>query len=168
VYRQASAFLLQAIAWFLMTQSNHPGWHRFLDTPPEVAMEVMQRERRKHPRYRMNRDVLSLNRDILAEVVNISASGMSGRCLTSVSRPLSAITEIDILNCERGTSVEGLPCRMVRSSERSISEALTSTKILNFSLEFHYLTDNQCLRLNTFIKDNHLVETSASPAGHDR
>ena len=125
-------------------------------------MDTAYNERRKHPRYRVNKDVLSINKDILAEVLDISNCGMSGRCLTSTHMPLTAITEIDILNCELGTSIEGLPCRMVRSSKKTISDALTSTMIMNFSLEFQHLTRNQNFKLDQFIKDNHLVEAKVS------
>jgi hypothetical protein len=110
----------------------------------------------------MNKDVLSINQDILAEVLDISNCGMSGRCLTSTVKPLTAITEIDILNCELGISIEGLPCRMVRCSKKKISDALTSTLIMNFSLEFQFLTSNQHLILDQFIKDNYLGEAKVS------
>ena len=125
-------------------------------------MDVVQRERRRHPRYKVNRDVLSINQDILAEVLDISNSGMSCQCLTSTQKPLTAVTEIDLLNCELGTSIEGLSCRMVRSSKKTISDALTSTMIMNFSLEFQHVTRKQHSILDKFIKDNHLVAATIS------
>jgi hypothetical protein len=126
-------------------------------------MDTVYNERRRHPRYKMNRDILSINQDILAEVLDISNSGMSGRCLTSTSKPLTAISEIDILNCELGSSIEGLPCRMVRSREKPITDALISTMIMYFSLEFQHLTSSQHYRLSQFIKDNHLAEVKVFP-----
>jgi hypothetical protein len=125
-------------------------------------MNTVYNERRKYPRFRMNKDVLSINQDILAEVLDISNCGMLGRCLTSTAKPLTAITEIDILNCELGISIEGLPCRMVRSSKKTISDALTSTMIMNFSIEFQFLTNNQLFKLDQFIKNNHLGEAKVS------
>lgn len=119
-------------------------------------------ERRKRPRYRVNKDVLSLNQDILAEIIDISACGMSCRCLMSTDKPLTAITEIELLNCELGTSIECLPCRMTRSSKKHISDAFTSTVIMNFSLEFQDLTGRQCRQLDRFIADNSLFEPRMS------
>ena len=123
---------------------------------------VRLQERRKHPRFRMNPDVLSINQDILAEVVDISNCGVSCRCLASSDKPMAAITEIELLNCKIGTSVDCLPCRMVRSSKKTISEAFTSTMIMQFSVEFQNLTGPQRNQLDQFIKDNSLVETLPS------
>ena len=131
-------------------------------TLQEVVMGTVRNERREHPRYRVNKDVLSINQDILAEVIDISKCGMSCRCLTSTDRPLTAITEIELLNCELGTSIESLHCRMVRSSQKTISGAFTSTLITHFSLEFQNITGSQRQQLDQFIKDNSLLETNAS------
>ena len=117
-------------------------------------MDTVGNERRKHPRYRVNKDVLSINQDVLAEVIDISNSGMACRCLTSTDKPLTAITEIELLNCELGTSIESLHCRMVRSSNKTISGAFTSTMIMHFSLEFQNITGSQHQQLDQFIKDN--------------
>ena len=125
-------------------------------------MDTAGIERRKQPRYRVNKDVLSINHDILAEVIDISACGMSCRCLMSADRPLTTITEIELLNCELGTSIECLPCRMVRSSKKTISDAFTSTVIMNFGLEFQDLTGRQCQQLDQFIADNSLFKPQAS------
>ncbi len=125
-------------------------------------MDTAGIERRKRPRHRVNKDVLSINQDILAEVIDISACGMSCRCLMSTDKPLTAIAEIELLNCELGTSIECLPCRMVRSSKKNISDAFTSTVIMNFSLEFQDLSGRQCRQLDQFIADNSLFEPQMS------
>jgi hypothetical protein len=119
-------------------------------------------ERRKYPRYRVDKDVLSINQDILAEVLDISTGGMSCRCLMSTDKPLTAITEIELLNCELGTSIECLSCRIVRSSKKTISDAFTSTVIMNFGLEFQDLTGSQCQQLDQFIADNSLFASQVS------
>jgi c-di-GMP-binding flagellar brake protein YcgR len=125
-------------------------------------MDAVRNERRRHPRYRVNKDVLSINQDILAEVIEISKCGMSCRCLTSTARPLTSITEIELLNCDHGTSVENLHCRMVRSSKKSISGAFTSTQIMHFSLEFQLISKTQRRQLDRFIADNSLFEADVS------
>jgi len=125
-------------------------------------MNTVHHERRRDPRCRVNKDVLSINQDILAEVIDISKSGMACRCLTSTEKPLTAITEIELLNCELGTSIESLHCRMVRSSNKTISGAFTSTMIMHFSLEFQNITGSQHQQLDQFIKDNCLLEADVS------
>jgi c-di-GMP-binding flagellar brake protein YcgR len=124
-------------------------------------MDTVQKERRRHIRYRMDKNVLSISDDILAEVLDISTCGMGCQGLTSCEKPLTEINEIEILNCELGTSVEGLHCRLVRTRERAISDALTSTMIVNFGLEFQGLSETQRKKLHLFIKDNSLHEAVA-------
>jgi hypothetical protein len=51
---------------------------------------------------------------------------------------------------------------MVRSSQKTISGAFTSTLITHFSLEFQNITGSQRQQLDQFIKDNSLLETNAS------
>ena len=120
-------------------------------------------ERRKRPRYKVNKDVLSINQDILAEVIDISTCGMSCRCLMSTDKPLTTITEIELLNCELGTSIECLPCKMVHNSKKKISDAFTSTVVMNFGLEFQDLTGRQCQLLDQFISENSVFEPQMSP-----
>jgi hypothetical protein len=109
-------------------------------------------ERRKHPRYKMNKNILSISEDVLAEVVDISEAGISCKCLASFDKLLIQIYKIELLNCELGTSVEGLHGRLIRSSNRAISLALSSTIIMNFSLEFQDLTQIKRKQLFQFIK----------------
>ncbi len=123
-------------------------------------MNTVQKERRKNIRYRVNKDVLSISKDILAEVIDISPSGMGCKCLRNSDIPLSQINEIDIMNCEVGTSVEGLQCKLVRSSEKTISDALTSTIIVDFGIEFIGASESQRKQLHKFIKENSLFETT--------
>jgi hypothetical protein len=125
-------------------------------------METLSPERRKHPRYKMSKNVLAINQDILAEVIDISNGGMACQCLSSTDRPLAVISDIEILNCELGTSIEGLSCRMVRSSNKTISDTFTSTMIMNFIIEFQNVTSKQFKQLDQFIKDNSLLEAAAS------
>ncbi len=124
-------------------------------------MATVPKERRKHPRYRVNKDVLSISQDILAEVLDISASGIGCQCLTNTEKMPIEINEIEILNCELGTSVEDIPCRLVRSSKKTIHNGLTSTMILNLGLEFHGLSESQRKGLRRFIGDNSLHEAAA-------
>ena len=79
-----------------------------------VFNRTTENERRKHPRYKMKK-IISINNDILAEVVDISGSGISCTCLGNIEKPFTCINEIELLNYELGTSVKGLHCRLVRS-----------------------------------------------------
>lgn len=124
-------------------------------------MKTRPKERRRHIRYRVNKNVLSISQNMLAEVLDISTCGMGCQCLAVSEKPLEKIDEIEILNCEIGTSVEGIPCKLVRSRERAISDALTSTIIINFGVEFQNLTESQRKKLHQFIRDNSLPEATA-------
>jgi hypothetical protein len=114
------------------------------------------KERRRAPRYKLNKDVLSINQQILAEVMDISRSGIACQCLMSTQKALPDFHEIELLNCELGTSIESLPCKMVRSDKKYILDAFTSTMIMSFSLEFKDLTEKQARELARFIQDNSL------------
>jgi len=119
-------------------------------------MKAMHKERRRNPRYKLNKDVLSINQEILAEVMDISKSGVACQCLMSTRKSLPDFVEIELLNCELGTSVECLPCRMVRCNKKFILDAFTSTMIMSFSLEFKNLTAAQRKELARFIRNNSL------------
>ena len=111
-------------------------------------MSTVHTERRRDPRHRMSTYALSANQDILAEVLDISNSGISCRCLTCDDAPLPAVTELGLLDCTFGKSVENLACRVVRSS-RETSQRKT---FVNFSLKFENVTSNQRHQLEQFIK----------------
>lgn len=110
----------------------------------------------------MNNQVVSFNKDILAEVVDISESGMLCRCPASVDKSLNKIDEIELLNCALGTSITGLHCRLVHSRKKPISPAPQSTMIMNFSLEFLDLTRMKHKQLFQFIKKEGLVNFTLS------
>jgi len=125
-------------------QLNHQGL---------VFGSLTANERRKRPRYTMNKNILSISEDILAEVVDISGSGISCKCLASADELLAEIHIIDLLNCEFGTSVKGLHSRLVRRDYIPVWLTSPSMMILNFSLEFQGLTQTKRKQLFQFIKD---------------
>lgn len=96
---------------------------------------------------------MSISEDILAEAVDISGSGISCKCLASADKLLAEIHTIELLNCELGTSVEGLHSRLVRRDNIPVLPALPSMMFLNFGLEFQGLTQTKRKQLFQFIKD---------------
>ena len=111
-------------------------------------METTLRERRKNPRLKAIRNALSVNEEILAEILDINNCGISCRGLMTNDKPLPAITMIGLLGCESGIFVEDLPCRMIHT----INETIDSRTFVKFSLEFQNLTLNQLNKLDHFIK----------------
>ena len=97
----------------------------------------------------MNTYALSVNQDILAEVIDISNSGLSCRSLTSKDTPWPTVIEMGLLNCTFGKSVENLSCRMIRSNRVTTNRKT----FMNFSLEFQNLTSWQRNQLDQFIKN---------------
>jgi c-di-GMP-binding flagellar brake protein YcgR len=138
-----------------MTQSPTNLFGQF---PEDNQMDTVQKERRRYIRHQMSKNVLSISKDTLAEVLDISPCGMGCKCLRDSAVPLTQVTEIEIVNCDADTSVEGLRCRLVRVRERKISDALPSTMIVNFGLEFGQVTQAQKQQLDTFIKENVLCD----------
>ncbi|MDR3630713.1 MAG: PilZ domain-containing protein [Desulfocapsaceae bacterium] len=121
-------------------------------------MGLPYRDRRKHPRYKVHKNILSLSQDILAEVIDISRSGMSCQCLINTDIPLTAVNEIELLNCELGTSLACIPCRVVRSCKVNIFDSQSSTMIMHFGLAFNNLSAMQEEQIDLFIQDNSLRE----------
>ena len=109
-------------------------------------------EQREYPRYKINKDVLSISEDVMAEVVDISRSGISFQCPTIVGKRIIKINKILLLNCQFGTSVEELTCRLVRSSNKILSQTLPAKMIMNCGLEFHLLSQRKHKQLIQFIK----------------
>ncbi len=109
-------------------------------------------ERRRHTRHKMNKDLLSISEDVMAEVVDISGSGISFQCPTVVGKRIKKIDKILLLNCQFGTSVEELTCRLVHSSNKVDSQTLPATMIMNCGLEFHLLSQIKHRQLIQFIK----------------
>lgn len=104
--------------------------------PEEWSSDVTLNERRRSPRYNVNRYVVSFNQDILAKIVDISNCGISCRCITHNLKLLPTVTKIGLLNCDLGTTVENLACRVVRIFQ----ETGESKTFVNFCLEFENLT----------------------------
>ncbi len=125
-------------------QPNHQG---------SVLGSFTANERRKHTRYMMNNNIMSISEDILAEAVDISGSGISCKCLASAGKLLPKIQTIELLNCELGTSVKGLHSRLVRCDDIQVLPVSPSMMFLNFSLEFQGLTQIKRKHLFQFIKD---------------
>ena len=107
-------------------------------------------ERRNNPRYRVNKNILSISEDVLAEVIDISKSGFSCKCLIRNDKQIPNITLIELLDCKLGTSVEGIPCRIVHS-RKNIQDTSLSTMIMNLGLEFRNLTPSQDELVDQFI-----------------
>lgn len=124
-----------------------------LNHPALLFVHPIKNKRRKYPRYKMNENILSINGDILAEVIDISRSGISCKCLASVDKAITGIDEIELFNCQFGTSVKGLLCKWVRSSIKTISPTSPLMMIMNFSLKFEDLTQIKQEQLFQFIKD---------------
>lgn len=124
-----------------------------INTHAVVFDSSTKNERRKHPRYKTNKNILFVNKDILAEVVDVSGSGISCAFLARYDRIFTQIHQIQLLDCELGTSIEGLHGRLVRSSNKAISFASPLMMIMNFSVEFQDLTQLQSKRLFQFIKN---------------
>jgi hypothetical protein len=121
-------------------------------------MGSVQEERRRHTRFRVSNNILFINQDTLAEVIDISTCGMACRCLTRADKPITEFSEIELLNYDLDISIEGLPCRIVRSSKTAITDSLLTTLIMHFSIEFKGLTNKQRRQLDRFIEhNNHLA-----------
>lgn len=127
----------------ILQKNNHQG---------SVSGVLATKERRKYPRYKMNEEILSISEGVLAEAVDISGSGISCKCLANDEKLLTEIHTIELLNCELGTSVIELQCRLVRCNKIVVSPA-SATTMLNFSLKFQKIGQNKRVQLLQFIKD---------------
>ena len=110
-------------------------------------------ERRNSPRYTMHENVWFISKDVSAEVVDISESGMSLRYLAGIDKPPGRIASFELFNFELKTSFNGGLCRLVRSSSKAFSPASPATMIIHFSLEFMDLTQINCKQLLQFIQE---------------
>ncbi|MFH0784290.1 MAG: PilZ domain-containing protein [Pseudomonadota bacterium] len=121
-------------------------------------------EQRKYPRYKMSKDVLSISEDVMAEVVDISGSGISFKFPAIVGKRMNKIENILLLNCQLGIAVEELTCRMIRSSNYIISKTLPAKMIMNCSLEFQNLSKIKRKQLFQFIEecseDNNVLQNA--------
>lgn len=111
-------------------------------------------EQRKFPRFKMNKDILTINVDVMAEVVDISRSGLSFQCPTIIGKIVNKLEKILLLNCRSGSSVDELTCRLVRSNNKVSAETLPARMIMNCSLEFLHLSRIKRKQLFQFIKES--------------
>ena len=65
-----------------------------------ISDSSSKNERRNSPRYKMHENVWFISKDISAEVIDISESGMSLRYLASVDKPPGKIAPFELLNFE--------------------------------------------------------------------
>lgn len=79
-----------------------------------VSTVEKQDERRRHPRYNVRQDALFYNQEHFAEIINISRGGIACRCMVESEVFSPVLTNIDLLDCNGGTFVQGLSCRRIR------------------------------------------------------
>ena len=94
------------------------------------------RERRRHPRYSVERNALLYNQEHFAEILNISVGGLACRCLVESDIFGREINNVDLLDCNGGKNVQGLKCRRVRHgdaiAERGNDRYLTREHFFEF------------------------------------
>lgn len=108
-------------------------------------------ERRRHPRFVMGQDALLYNRDVFAEIVDISMGGIACQCLVHGEDYGAPMTDIDLLDCDAGMHVKGLSCRLVRDREVPLQDAVGLTHMHTWFLEFTDLSERQREQLAWFI-----------------
>ena len=110
-------------------------------------MLATHEERRRYIRFKPSAYSVSVCEEILAEIIDISKGGVLCSCLTDISK-ICEINELCLLDCENGSSVDNLKCRLVRTN----TEIKGEEQIFTFSLEFKKITSNQRSDIEKFIK----------------
>ena len=108
-------------------------------------------ERRKHPRYNVEDNVLVFSQDTFGQILNISKSGLAYRYLTVKDDAIAADVQLGFLNTENGFYLDKLCCKVVRSNDSSPVHPSSSTLIRTNGVEFAYLTDEQHSILDSFL-----------------
>ena len=116
-----------------------------------AAGSANYRERRRYPRYTVGSDALLYNQEHFAEILNISIGGIACRCLLESDGFSSEVNNVDLLDCNGGTNVQGLKCRRVRkSAPKSLQEHGSDLTNEHF-FEFIDLSKTQTEELQQFI-----------------
>ncbi|WP_136807537.1 PilZ domain-containing protein [Desulfosediminicola flagellatus] len=113
----------------------------------------VERERRKFKRYPIHQNSMLCNEESLAEVLDISKAGLACRNFVGLEGASGILSDVELLNCEIGLSVQGLKCRLVRSQERKGNTLVQNNQGPDCFLEFVELSDMQANALGTFIEN---------------
>lgn len=113
----------------------------------------VERERRKFKRFQIHQNSMLCNEGSLAEVFDISKGGLACRNFVGLQGASDILTEVELLNCEIGLSVQGLKCRLVRSKEHAGGSVVQNNQEADCFLEFVELSEMQANALGTFIEN---------------
>lgn len=122
-------------------------------TAESSNVSPVERERRKFKRYPIHQNSMICNEESLAEVLDISKGGLACRNFVGLHGASDILTDVELLNCEIGLSVQGLNCRLVRSKDREGGTRVQSDQEPDCFLEFVELSDMQANALGTFIEN---------------
>ena len=119
------------------------------------------RDRRRHPRYSVERNALLYNQEHFAEILNISVGGLACRCLVESDIFGSEVNNVDLLDCNGGKNVQGLKCRRVRHGVQKAEQEHDRYLTREHFFEFVDLCEEKTDELLQFI----LSCTSGSAGG---
>lgn len=122
-------------------------------------------ERRRHPRYKVNDNILVYNENSFAQIIDFSKGGLAFRYLTSRDDSPDKNCNIGLLNSVSGNHLSDIPCQLIRTDETGPIHPAGSTVIRTYALKFKDMTDAKRKEINDFFKD-HLIGDSATVTEH--
>lgn len=112
------------------------------------------RDRRRFTRYQVHQNSILCNGESLAEVLDISAGGLACKSFIDQQDSSKVITDVEILNCDIGQSVQGLNCRRVRIGEKVEQVSVKNGMSPDCFFEFIEMSSRQADELRRFIKES--------------
>lgn len=99
-------------------------------------------------------NILLLNENSIAEIIDFSERGATCRVFTSSAAREFEEHGVDLFNCLAGQHLKGLPCKVIYSVRQTIGAGSEDHKTI-YQVEFPDLSDDQKRALNQFIEDGY-------------
>jgi hypothetical protein len=119
-------------------------------------------ERRKEKRFQTEKNTYALLRargSKLGRVIDISKGGLAFRYV-SVGERLKGPLELDLLSHQYDYRIDKIPVKVITDLELANKKAFKSTTLKRVGVQFGKLTREQKSKLEHFIKDHAVGETS--------
>lgn len=111
------------------------------------------REKRRHKRYLVKENAMSLDHFIIAQIINLSMGGLKFCCLMDICNTRGYLVKLDIYFAGKSLRLRGIPCEIVFNKAIEKVTSFGSLLMRECAVKFGQLTVRQIARLQYIITE---------------
>jgi len=127
-----------------------------------MTMLRLNEDRRKHTRYKVNKDAFAVIRtsdNKLGKIRDVSKGGLSFEYIMK-GDPAEGFSELDIFTTENDFYLKLLPVQVIMDSSMEPEHAFSSLEMRRLGVRFGEMTPNQLSKLDYFLQHHTASENA--------